>query len=56
MSQFQPMKTSTLIICQVLPENILDEVYEILLNFHLKCIVVHVVEIYTSMMMYGRCS
>ena len=36
MSQFQPMENSTLIICQVLFENILDEVYEELVNILLK--------------------
>ena len=39
MSQFQPMETSTLIIFQALLENLLDEVYEVLvnvlLNFHM---------------------
>ena len=32
MYQFQPMETSTLIICQVFFENLLGEVYEILVN------------------------
>ena len=32
MPQFQPMEKSTLIICQVLFENILDKVYEALVN------------------------
>ena len=36
MSQFQPMETSTLIICRVLFGNILDEVYEVLVHFILK--------------------
>ena len=36
MSQFQQMETPTLIICQVLFENILDEVYEVLVNIILK--------------------
>ena len=36
MSQFQPMKTSTLIISQVLVENLLDEVYEVFINIILK--------------------
>ena len=36
MFQFQPIETSTLIICQVLLENIWDEVYEVLVNFLLK--------------------
>ena len=38
MSKFQPMLTSTLIFCQVLFENIFDEVYEgfvnVCLNLH----------------------
>ena len=36
MSQFQRMKTSSLIICQVLFEKLLDAVYEVLVNFLLK--------------------
>ena len=36
MSQFKLMKTSTLIICQVLLENILDKVYEVLVIVILK--------------------
>ena len=36
MSQFQPMEIPTLIICQVLFENILDEVYEVLVDVILK--------------------
>ena len=33
MSKFQPMETPSLIICQVLFENILDGVYEVHVNF-----------------------
>ena len=36
MYKFQPMKTSTLIICQMILENILDEVYEVLVTIPLK--------------------
>ena len=36
MSQFKPMETSSLIICEVLFENVLDEVDEVLVNVLLK--------------------
>ena len=36
MSQFQRMNNSTLIFCQVILGNILDEVYEVLVNVLLK--------------------
>ena len=36
MSHFKPMETSKLVICQVILENILDEVYEVLVNVLLK--------------------
>ena len=36
MYQFKPMKTSTLIILQVLLENILDGVYGVILNVLLR--------------------
>ena len=46
------MKTSALIFCQVLPENILDQFYEVLVIF-LNKIVICVVEIFASLMMFG---
>ena len=36
MSQFKPMETSSLMICQVIFENIFVEVYEVLVNVLLK--------------------
>ena len=36
MHQYQPMETSSLIICRVIFENILVEVYEVLVNVILK--------------------
>ena len=36
MYQFKPMKTSTLIIIQFIPEIILDEVYGVIVNVILK--------------------
>ena len=36
MSQFKPMETSSLITCEVLFENVLDEVDEVLVNVLLK--------------------
>ena len=52
MSRFQPIKTQTMIILQVILEIVLDEVYGVIVNvFYL--IVICFVEIYTSLMMYG---
>ena len=43
MSQFQPIKTSSLIMFQLIFENILVEVYGVVVNILLKIIVIHVV-------------
>ena len=53
MSQFKSTKTSTMIIIQVLLEIILDKVYVLTVDVFKSCIVIHVVEIYTPMMMCG---
>ena len=54
MSQFTPMKTSTLIIIQVLLEISLDTVIGVTVDVNKNCILIHVVETYTPLMMYGR--
>ena len=54
MSEWQPMKTSTLIIHLVLLGNVLDSVYGLNVDVFKNYIVIHVVEIYTYLMMYGR--
>ena len=48
-SRSQPMETSKIIICKLILENV-QEFYQVLLNVIFNCILLHVVEIYTSLM------